>query len=87
LAWYEYVIGEKGDEFGGAYWKRLDDGGQKGLVKEMGTNKYQLQDNRPTSKIKAVLCENIINTKLDLNKLIGTLTIDVRDQEDKEAWN
>ena len=85
LRWYQYVIGEPGDLWGGAYWQYINNGDDSSLF--LSQDKYSLQNNRPTTKLKAVLCESTKNTDLDISKLKGTKVIDFRQDKDENAWN
>ena len=85
LRWYQYVIGEPGDLWGGAYWQYINNDDDSSLF--LSQDKYSLQNNRPTTKLKAVLCESTKNTDLDISKLKGTKVIDFRQDKDENAWN
>lgn len=52
LRWYKHVIGETGDEYGGAYWKHLSEADNSLKLEK---DKYEVDIDRPNTQIKAVL--------------------------------
>ena len=91
LRWYQYVIGDPGDKIGGAYWQLIQNvkpGKEEINERDLtlyGQN-YTLQAKRPTSKIKAVLCEYTANTNLDTNKIKDLTVIDIRTTAETDKW-
>lgn len=84
LRWYQYIIGEKGDEIGGGYWDYIEISPEdvKNNPLTLPFKYYDFQPKRLSTQIKAILCEKKTVTNFNTNKSL-LLKYEIKDSPEE----